>query len=140
MTPAPRCINRLFEWTMGAALLAIGIHILILPSAVISSRMAPVLDLIVWPRLLSVVFVVPALLRIAGLYFFDILGLWSFRLRAVGSAVGGLIWLQLAVALSIFSVENRINTSPMVCLYIALSAAEFLSTYRAQADGKSWHG
>lgn len=139
MTALPRCINRLFEWTMGAALLAIGIHIMILPTAVASSRMAPILDLIVWPRLLGLFFVISSLVRLVGLYFIDRLGVWSNRMRAIGSTIGGLTWLQLAVALAIFSIETRINTSPMVCLYVALSAAEFLSTYRAQADGNSWH-
>lgn len=136
MTPGPRCLNRLFEWVMGSSMAAIGIHIIILPDAVLTSRMSPVLELIRPPWLLGMVFLVPALVRLGGLYFADAVGDWSPRMRAVGASVGGLIFLQLAVALAIFSIENHIHTSPMVCLYVAISAGEFISTYRARADGK----
>lgn len=116
----------------------IGAYILMIPDSIVTSRMYPVLNLVGWwPQFLGVLFLVPSMGRLSGLYFASRLGIWGFRLRAIGAALGGLTWLQLATALSIFSYSNGISTSPMVCLYIALAAGEFISTYRAQADGKS---
>lgn len=134
--PGPRCLGRLFEWTMALALLGIGIHISINPESLLNSRMSPILA-IVWLPLLCAIYIATACVRIVGLFFAERMGPLGHHLRAVGALIGGANWAQFGFALISTSVELRIATSPLVWLYTALAAAEFVSTYRARADAKS---
>lgn len=132
---APRCLNRLFEWAMAFAMLGIGIHIMLVPGAFASSRMSPLLDLVISLPVLVFLYLAAATIRLVGLYFSVQLKSYGFHMRAAGSALGSLNWAQMALALIITARETGNHVSPMIWLYTSLAAAEIISTYRAQVDG-----
>ena len=129
-----RCPNRLAEWMAASALAGMGAHILVSPEALSESRLAAVLDLVWPPRLSGLIYFVTGATRIGALVCANRLGWLSAYIRAVGAAAGGLIWLQMALALLLFSGQWNISVSPAIWLYMSAATAEFVSTYRARAD------
>lgn len=136
MAPHRWCTNRLFEWTMALALVAMGLHIAIVPRALVESRLESILDLI-WLPLLATACCLTGIVRITGLCIGYRWGMIGFHLRAGGALVGGGIWLQLGSALIISAHELTIDVAPTVWLYTVLAASEFVSVHRAEVDGKS---
>lgn len=125
-----RFFGRLSEWALAGAMLAIGAHVSIVPTALLNSRMSPILA-IVWLPLLCAIYISTGCARIAALTF---TGQWTHNVRAVGSLIGAANWAQFGFALIATSVDLKISVSPLVWLYTFLTAAEFASTYRARAD------
>lgn len=126
--------QRRIEWFAAEAMVAIGIHAAIIPTALASSRMAPMLDIIgIWTFCL--IYVGAGAGRLVSLYFN--LGWWGAQLRAGGALVGMCFWLQMGYALMISCIEAHIPISTQIWLYVFASYHEGRSILRATEDARA---
>lgn len=125
------CSNRLFEWTMALAMSSFGLHCLLLPQTLVNSRYSAVL-FVVSPFIFALACFVIGGLRVVVLSKNGEWARWGPNLRAIIAICAGVIWCQIAVALS---QSPAGAPSPGMWVYFALMAAEFRSVWRAQRDG-----
>lgn len=126
------CRHRLFEWTMTAAMLGLAFEIIIWPGTIGASAFRYMLQL-VGPTNLGLFFAIAGLLRIAALVANGQWPVYGPRCRAVGAAMGALIWFEMLAALFILAPENGVP-SPGIPVYLALTTGELISAYRAATD------
>lgn len=130
--PGPHCSRRLFEWTMALALVGFGLHILILPSTMQSSRYAGVL-LVLSTGQFAIACLLVGFTRIVALSRNGTWAVWGPRVRAFCAFGSAAIWAQLAVSLGQYH-------SPGVWVYVAIAGAELRSVLRARRDANAGPG
>lgn len=124
--------NRLFEVAMSAAMLALGIHLLIWPTALSASAFRFMTET-VSGGLVAAVFLVFGCLRIGALWANGKWPVWGPWLRAGGCAAGALMWAQMDLALLALIPKVGTPPSPGIPVYFVLTIFELISIYRALA-------
>jgi hypothetical protein len=130
----PYCVNRLFEWTMALILILLGLWMLVFPASMGASSFR-FINAMIGNFSLMAFFLLVGFGRVAALIANGRWKVWGGRIRALGSWAGAIIWLQMAVALSLLISNVGTPPSPGIPVYFALAIAELISTYRARADG-----
>lgn len=111
---------------MAAGLIGFGMHILLWPSTMATSRYSGA-TLILGITGFGLVCAVIGMLRLVTLARNGQWPEWGPRVRAGCAVASGVIILQLAVSLAA-------NKSPGLWIYIALAGAELRSVFRARRD------
>lgn len=124
--PGPHCSRRLFEWAMAIALMAFGLHVLLFPGTMASSRYAGVL-LVLSIAQFGLVCILLGGVRVVALRRNGLWPHWGPRIRALAALGACAIWLQLAVSLAQ-------HASPGLWIYVVLAGAELRSVWRARRD------
>lgn len=137
MTNAPgsHCKNRLFEWAMTAALLGIGLELIIWPNAIATSKLQFMLE-VLGSRNLMAFYLLVGWFRGVALYLNGGWPIWGARVRTYCAFGGALVWLQMGISLILTQLASGNPPSPSVPVFMALAAAELYSTYRAAADAR----
>jgi hypothetical protein len=133
--PGAHCRNRLFEWTMTAALLGLGVHLLIWPDAMRASSFRILLSA-VGSDYLTAFYLFVGCFRAAALWLNGNWPRWGPQVRALGALLGAVVWLQMDIALAQLAPAVGIPPSPGIPVYSALFLAELYSTYRAASDAR----
>lgn len=120
---------------MTAAMLGVGVEMVIWPDAVAQSKLQFMLS-VVGSTALMVFYLVVGALRACALYLNSDSPSVSSGMRAIGAAGGALAWLQMALSLIIAQASIGAPPSPSVPIFLALVAAELYSTYRAACDAR----
>lgn len=127
--------NRLFEWVMTFAMLAIACEIAIWPNTIGASAFRFILR-IVSPEDMGIFFLVFGIVRVIALIANGNWPEYGPRLRAVGAGSAALMWGQMFVALLLLAPHNSGIPSPGIPVYFALTVGELLSAYRAISDAR----
>lgn len=126
--PGPYCSRRLFEWTMAIAMGAFGVHVLMVPGTLTTSRYAGVL-LVMSVHQFALSCILVGAVRLLALMRNGNWPHWGPRIRAMGAIAAAVIWLQLAVALG-----QGTPPSPGMWIYAVVFGAEIFSVIRARRD------
>src|SRR5258708_38911234 len=130
------CANRLFEWITAAMMMGIAVTIAVSPQAVDDGGFHLMKNLGLTPTILAVLFFVASISRAIGLYAngrWPIYGPWC---RALGAAVGVIIWAQMFLSLIKWSGQSGYVFLD-VSVYLFLTIGELVSCYRAASDAQS---
>lgn len=136
MRHAPTFRDRLFEWTMAAVLLGLGVWLVIWPASMRHSAFRLMLDFI-GPQFLTALYLVVGAGRLAALWINGRSHVIGPHVRAAGCVVGAMIFFQMDLALLGLIELQQTDPSPGIVMYSALAAAEIYSTYWAVRDAKS---
>jgi hypothetical protein len=135
--PGTCCANRLFEWIMVSTLLGMGLLMLIWPSTMGASSFRYILQVLT-PGQLTAAYLSIGVFRAAALVANGSAPAWGPSVRAVGAIAGASIWLQMDVALIIWTVQNGLPPSPGMAMFTSVIVGEITSTYRAMRDGRTY--
>lgn len=116
---------------MCAALVSVGVHLLLFPRAIHAESFGVVLWL-VGPHALAASYLLIGWFRVAALVANGRIPVWGPRARMVGGAIGAVVWLQMGLGL----VDLRVPP-PSMMLYFLLCLGELAATYMAAADDRS---
>jgi len=122
--------KRLYEMSMAVIMIGVGALLFLSPRSLEASSMKYLLDVMsVWTC--STIFAVFGLARLIAL---GLNGHWMPRgayVRALGAAVGAVVWGQWAAALFELHLRTGIPISPGVPVYAVLAFFEAISYFRA---------
>lgn len=124
--------SRLFEVAMACAMLGLGAHLLMFPTALGASAFRFMTEAFS-EGLVTSAFIMFGALRMGALWAngkWPIAGPW---LRAGGCAVGALLWAQMDLALIALIPKVGTPPSPGIPVYFVLTLFEIVSIYRALA-------
>jgi hypothetical protein len=129
----PHATNRLFEWIVSAMMVLIGFTIA-LPGDVASDPLNLIIKFgWVGEDGLAFFFGVVGAARLCALWASSIYHIYGPRIRAVGSALGSAIWLEMTFA-SVWSGVLTNKTTLAAAIYGSLTVGELISCYRATYD------
>lgn len=123
------CSNRLFEWMSGIGLFFYGLHVIVLPASMASSRYASVL-LIFTPLQFGLCCAVVGAARVVSLYKNGTWFVWGPRLRVFLALAAAGLYGQIAVALLQWQ-------SPGMWVYFAVVGAELRTIWRAKREANA---
>lgn len=134
--PGYRCRNRMFEWSMTAAMIMLGVQLLIWPGSLGFSHFAPILD-VMSPFTIAIFCLFFGALRAVALWRNGTWPKWGPTFRALGAIAGAVILISIDVALIRQSLEVNRPPSPGVPFYTVFFVGELRSVRRAKADARS---
>lgn len=134
MTPqGPHASNRLFEWMVSAMMVLIGFTIA-LPGPVASDPLGLIIKYgLVGEDGLAFAFGMIGAARLCALWASSVFQTYGPRVRAIGSAFGSIVWLEMTIA-SIFAGISDGRTTLAASIYGTLTVGELISCYRATYD------
>lgn len=128
----PYCCNRLFDWTMGVAMCAVGTGLFFWPSALAFGNLHKMLAL-VGEVTLAVTLLYVGVVRIVFLVANGMMPWSGPIIRAGCSTFGAVVLSQMAYALA----SNGVTPMPPgTFLFAVFAAAEIVSAYRAGSDAR----
>src|SRR5215204_4395582 len=127
------CTDRLFEWVVSIMMICISVTLAIPGDTLERSALAPLLQAGMTEEALASAFGIIGAVRGVALFANGALRPSGARMRAVGAAVGSVIWMQLAVILAIDSIATG-RMSFVLPILFCLTGGEFISCYRAIFD------
>lgn len=125
--------SRNLEWQCGSILLLLGCFCIFWPNAFGDGRFSAITNVIPTQALTTLLLMV----GITRLTFLYLNGMWpkiSPILRMVGAIIGGMIFLQMALALWLSHLNTGIDPSPGIAVYANLICVEAYSAVRAAAN------
>lgn len=125
---------RLFEFVMMLGMLGISAQLLLWPSTISESALRYMLVLFS-EQLLTIMFLVSGLFRLAALIANGSWRVWGPRLRSYSSVLGWVQWTTVTVALVRLHIETGAAPSIGISIYAALSVGEMISLYWVIQDG-----
>jgi hypothetical protein len=130
------CLNRLFEWVMTAALLGVGLHLMIWPQAVAAGEFRYLLNIVGPLSIMSVMLAVGwfRMLALVANGHWPVLGP---RVRALSAFAAAVIWVQMDLALVKLALSTDASPSLGIPLCAALFIGEVAATFMAAADDRS---
>lgn len=137
MIPEKYCTNRVFEWVMTSTLLGMGLLMLLWPSTMGASSFRYVLR-VLSPDELTFAYLTIGVFRATALIANGTAPFWGPKVRAAGAIAGASIWLQMDIALIIWTVSNNLPPSPGMAMFTSVIVGELYSTYRAMRDGRTY--
>jgi len=129
------CRDRLFEWVMTVAMLALAVEIFIWPATIGASAFRFILR-VVSAENMGVFFIIFGAIRIAALVANGKLPEHGPRMRALGAGAAALMWGQMCIALLLLAPHNGGIPSPGIPVYFALTIGEMVSVYRALSNAR----
>lgn len=130
--------DRLFEWVMTLAMLALAAEIALWPNTIEGSSIFLILS-IVSAEHMALFFAAFGMLRIAALIANGSWPTHGPRLRAMGAGSAALMWGQMVAALIMLALFRESSPSPEIPIYLALTVGELVSAYRAMTDERIPH-
>jgi hypothetical protein len=131
--PGSKCRNRMFEWIMAVNLILIAITLTIAPNSISHSRFWLITEYGIGPVAILFYCLVVGLLRGLTLYWNGTWPVYGPKVRALGCALGAVVWSQLALALAGASRVDAISI--IIPILAGLTVGELCSCYRALIDG-----
>ena len=129
----PHASNRLFEWVVSGMMVLIGFTIA-LPGEVISDPLNLIIGYhIMGEEGLAFLFGVVGMGRMCALYVSSQYSNFGPRIRAIGSMLGSMIWMEMTIA-SIWSGAMSGKVTLAAAIYGSLTIGEVVSCYRATYD------
>jgi hypothetical protein len=124
--------NRLFEWGMAFAMLALALQIFVWPRTLAASAFR-YLSYAISEEHIGLFFLTVALARGAALVINGRSSVYGPRVRALGALAGAIIWAQMDLALFAL-LQEAVVPSPGIPIYLSLTVCEMISCYRAATD------
>ncbi len=128
--------HRLFEWMTALMMLGIAATIAASPHTIESGGFHLMQGVGLTRDRLGWAFVLIGSLRIVALYANGRSPFYGPWCRFVGALVGGLVWVQMSIALIVWS-DRAGYVSIGVPVYVVLALGEFISCYRAANDART---
>lgn len=134
MSPqGPHATNRLFEWVVSGMMVMMGFTIA-LPGEVTSDPLSILSkNGFIGEDGLAFFFGMVGIARLCALWASSQFHTYGPRVRAVGSALGSAIWLEMTLA-SLYSGYLSNKTTLAAAIYGSLTIGELVSCYRATYD------
>lgn len=129
--------HRIFELAMALGMFGEGMLLLLSPDSLQSSVFTYMLESMSYSTVV-LLFVSMGLARITAL---GLNGHWmpyGGYVRAIGAAVGTVMWAQMDVALWLYGTRKGVPLSPGIPIYFVLTQFEIVSVYRALAGVRRW--
>ena len=119
----------MFEWIMALALAGLGTQLMLWPGSLLHSRFSTVTYLMTSETLMMVC-MCTVFSRLLILFKNGALKQFGGPLRGASAFIGGLVWLQMVIAL----MNTGPVPSPTIPVYLALVIGEMISVFRAGRD------
>jgi len=127
------CTDRLFEWVVSVMMLCISITLGMSGDTLERSALSALLQAGLTEEALASFFGIVGAVRCVALFANGALRPSGARMRAWCAAFGAVVWMQLAVILTLDSIVSG-RPSFVLPILICLTGGEFISCYRAIFD------
>jgi hypothetical protein len=124
--------GRQFEWTFSFICLLLGVSMFVWPKTAHGSIMRVLVELVGWPIIAAVFFIVGFTSMIALVANGQSLAIGP-RVRAVSAIARSTLWMQFTLSMTIVSIDQGFP-SPMLFVWPVVAASEFYVVYRAVLD------
>lgn len=124
--------GRLYEWTMGSAMIAFGVAMLFFPRMA-NGSILQILTAVFNSYAIALIFLTIGVARISALIANGNSLQIGPRIRAYAAAVSSILWTTFTLSMARVSIEQGFP-SPMVFYWGFFTAAEVYISYRAVLD------
>lgn len=133
-----RLANRLAETQSGFMMIGIALTIIIDPQTIVKGGFYLIKDIGLTPFVLTTIFLLAGTGRLLGIAANGFWPYWGPILRAIGGAVGAIVWMQMAYALIKWSTDQHYY-SLGISIYSVLAFGELIAIGRSANDARRNH-